>query len=298
MKEYTFYDYRELVEEHLTDFIPDVDHKSITLYDSMKYSLSAGGKRIRPVLLLASCDFCGGNVEEAIPYACAIEYIHTYSLIHDDLPCMDDDDMRRGAPTNHKVYGEAIATLAGDGLQAAAFEAISKDLLLYMDDEISLKNRIRAMNEICKGSGVRGIVAGQVADIEAEDKNCSSELLDYIHLTKTASLITASIRAGAMLGNADKETLENLTVYGENLGLAFQIRDDLLDVIGEEEAMGKKSGMDSIRKKATYPSIYGLEESKKQLILRTSRAIEVLKPYYDNAEEFVKLAKNLEVREK
>lgn len=121
MKEYTFENYKELIEEHLTDFIPDIDHKSITLYDAMKYSLAAGGKRVRPVLLLAACDFCGGNVEEALPYACAVEYIHTYSLIHDDLPCMDDDDMRRGQPTNHKVYGEAIATLAGDGLQSAAF---------------------------------------------------------------------------------------------------------------------------------------------------------------------------------
>lgn len=296
MKEYSFDDYKELIENHLTDFIPDIDHKSITLYDSMKYSLAAGGKRIRPVLLLAACDFCGGNVEEALPYACAIEYIHTYSLIHDDLPCMDDDDMRRGQPTNHKVYGEAIATLAGDGLQAAAFETMSRDMLLYFDDDKGLKNRIRAFNEICKGSGVRGMIAGQVGDIEAEDKHCSSEMLDYIHLTKTASLIIASVRAGAMLGGADSETLERLTIYAENLGLAFQIRDDILDVIGEEEEMGKKSGMDSIKKKATYPSIHGFEESMEQLEIRTAKAIEILEPYYDNAEEFVKLAKNLEVR--
>ncbi|MCI7146131.1 MAG: polyprenyl synthetase family protein [Clostridiales bacterium] len=296
MKEYTFENYKELIEEHLTDFIPDIDHKSITLYDAMKYSLAAGGKRVRPVLLLAACDFCGGNVEEALPYACAVEYIHTYSLIHDDLPCMDDDDMRRGQPTNHKVYGEAIATLAGDGLQSAAFEAMSRDMLLYLDDDKALKNRIRAYNEICRGSGVRGIIAGQVADIEAEDRNCSPEMLDYIHLTKTATLITAAIRAGAMLGDADSDTLERLTVYGENLGLAFQIRDDILDIIGEEEEMGKKSGMDSIKKKATYPSLYGLEESKARLHARTARAIEVLKPYYDNAEVLVKLAENLEVR--
>ena len=159
MKDYTFDDYRELIEKHLTDFIPDVDHKSITLYDSMKYSITSGGKRIRPVLLLAACDFCGGKVEEALPYACAIEYIHTYSLIHDDLPCMDNDDLRRGVPTNHKVYGEAVATLAGDGLQAAAYEVMNRDMFLYFDDKNALKRRIRAAYEISKGSGCRGMVA-------------------------------------------------------------------------------------------------------------------------------------------
>ncbi|MEI3502833.1 MAG: polyprenyl synthetase family protein [Anaerovoracaceae bacterium] len=155
------------------DFMPDVDHKSITLYESMKYSLSAGGKRIRPVLLLAACDFCGGNVKEALPYACAIEYIHKYSLIHDDLPCMDNDELRRGVPTNHIVYGEAVATLAGDGLQSAAFETMNTDMLMYFDDGDALKRRIRAAYEISEGSGCRGIVAGQIADMEAEDRNCS-----------------------------------------------------------------------------------------------------------------------------
>ena len=205
MKEYTFEDYRNIVEEHLMDFIPDVDHKSITLYESMKYSLSAGGKRIRPVLLLATCDFCGGSIEEALPYACALEYIHNYSLIHDDLPCMDNDDLRRGRPTNHKVYGEAMATLAGDGLQAAAFETMNHDMHLYFDDPAAQKKRIRASYEISKGAGCRGMVAGQVADMEAEDKNCSQEMIDYIHLTKTAALIVAAVRAGAQLGNCDPE---------------------------------------------------------------------------------------------
>ena len=134
MEDYKYDDYKGIIEEHLADFLPDIDHKSITLYDSMKYSLLAGGKRIRPVLLLAACDFCGGKIEEALPYACAIEYIHTYTLIHDDLPCMDNDDLRRGVPTNHKVYGDAVATLAGDGLQSAAYEAMQRDMLLYLDD--------------------------------------------------------------------------------------------------------------------------------------------------------------------
>ena len=296
MKDYTFEDYRKLVDEHLMDFIPEIDHKSITLYESMKYSLSAGGKRIRPVLLLAACDFCGGNVHEALPYACAIEYIHTYSLIHDDMPCMDDDDMRRGIPTNHKVYGEAMAVLAGDGLQTAAFEAMHKDMLMYFDDQEAMNRRVKAAYEISKGSGCRGMVAGQVADMEAEDKKSSKEMLDYIHITKTAALIIAAVRAGAFLGKPDKEMLANLTVFAENLGLAFQIRDDILDVEGSEEALGKKTGMDSANNKATYPAICGLEESKKRLENLTNTAIGALEQYYDNAEVFTKLAKQLAVR--
>lgn len=298
MKDYTFNDYKNYFEEHLMDFIPEIDHKSITIYESMKYSLSAGGKRIRPILLLAACDFCGGNIEEALPYACAIEYIHTYSLIHDDLPCMDDDDLRRGRPTNHKVYGDAMATLAGDGLLSTAFEAMNRDMLLYFDDPEALKRRIRASYEISKGAGCRGMLAGQVADIEAEDKSCSKEMLDYIHITKTAALIIASVRAGAQLGKADNEMLTNLTVFAENLGLAFQICDDILDVEGSEEEMGKKAGMDSANKKATYPALYGLEESKKRLNELTNTAIEALSQYYDNAELFTTLAKELAVRGK
>ena len=189
--------YKSLIEDHILDFLPDIDHKSITLYESMKYSLTAGGKRIRPMLLLAACEFTGCKLEEALPYACAIEYIHTYSLIHDDLPAMDDDQLRRGQPTNHIIFGEAMAILAGDGLQSAAFETMTKDMFLYFDDETKLKRRIRAANEIIKGAGCRGIVAGQVADIESEDRACSGEMLDYIHLTKTAALIVAAVRAGA-----------------------------------------------------------------------------------------------------
>jgi len=296
VKDYTFEDYRKLIDEHLMDFIPEIDHKSITLYESMKYSLSAGGKRIRPVLLLAACDFCGGNIEEALPYACAIEYIHTYSLIHDDMPCMDDDDMRRGIPTNHKVYGEAMAVLAGDGLQAAAFEAMHKDMLMYFDDQEAMNRRVKASYEIIKGSGCRGMVAGQIADMEAEDKKSSKEMLDYIHITKTAALIIAAVRAGASLGKPDKEMLANLTTFAENLGLAFQIRDDILDVEGNEETLGKKTGMDSANNKATYPAICGLEESKKRLEKLTDTAIGALEQYYDNAEVFTKLAKQLAVR--
>ena len=296
MNDYTYDDYKKIVEEHILDFIPDIDQKSITLYDSMKGSLMAGGKRIRPVLLLAACDFCGGNINEALPYACAIEYIHTDSLIHDDLPCMDDDDLRRGMPTNHKVYGEAVATLAGDGLQAAAFDAMQRDMLLYFDNPDSLKSRIRAAHEIAKGSGVNGMVAGQISDIEAENKTCSKEMLDYIHLTKTAALIVAAVRAGAMLGNCGKDELDNLTTFAENLGLAFQVCDDILDVEGVTELLGKTAGHDMESGKATYPAVHGLEESKERLKNLTDTAIEALAEYYDNAELFVKLAKDLMTR--
>lgn len=291
-------EYKELIEKHILDFLPDVDHKSITLYEAMKYSLTAGGKRIRPMLLLAAAEFTGCKREVAIPYACAVEYIHTYSLIHDDLPAMDDDQLRRGQPTNHIIFGEAMAILAGDGLQSAAFETMTKDMFLYFDDASKLKKRIRAANEIVKGSGCRGMVAGQVADIESEDRACSGEMLDYIHLTKTAALIVAAVRAGAQLGGADAETMNNLTVYAENLGLAFQIADDILDVVGSEAEMGKKAGVDSVKKKSTYPALYGLEASQDKLMELTDNAIKAMSSYYDNAEFFVKLAKDLAVRGK
>lgn len=296
MNDMTFNEYKDMFEEHLTDFIPDVDQKSISLYESMKYSIAAGGKRIRPVLLMAACDFCGGKIEEALPYACAIEYIHTYSLIHDDLPCMDDDDLRRGLPTNHKVYGEAVATLAGDGLQSVAHEVMYKDMLLYFDDPDALKRRVKAALEITKGSGIQGMVAGQIADIETEDKPCSKEMLDYIHINKTASMIVAAVRAGARLGNCTEEELHNLTAFAENLGLAFQVCDDILDVEGNAEIMGKQTGKDAASAKATYPAIHGLEASRKKLAELTKAATDALAQYYDNAELFVKLANDLENR--
>lgn len=289
---------KTLIEDHLLDFIPEIDHKSFTLYDSMRYSLTAGGKRIRPVLLLAACEFCGYDVKLALPYACAIEYIHTYSLIHDDLPSMDNDDLRRGIPTNHKVYGENIAILAGDGLLTTAFEVMTKDMLLYFDNPKELKKRIKATYEIAKGAGCRGMVAGQLSDIESEGKNCSNELIDYIHLNKTAALMISAVRAGCYLGGVDGQKLYDLTDYAECIGLAFQIADDLLDICGNELATGKKTGNDAVLKKSTFPKVYGLEKSRKRLQELTDRAINLLLPYYDEAEFFTFLAKELAVRTK
>ncbi|MCL1809839.1 MAG: polyprenyl synthetase family protein [Clostridiales bacterium] len=288
--------YKKFIEEHLLDFLPEIDHKSIVVYEAMKYSLSAGGKRLRPALLLGACEFCGGDIRGALPYACAIEYIHTYSLIHDDLPAMDNDVLRRGMPTNHIVFGDAIAILAGDGLLSSAFEAMSKDLLLYFDDMANLKKRVRALYEIAKGSGCRGMIAGQIADVEAEGKQCSREMLDYIHCNKTGALITAAVKAGAHIGGAGGDMLMNLTDYAENLGLAFQIADDILDVCGDENEMGKKPGADCERNKSTYPGLYGLDESRKRVSELTSTALKVLSPYYDNAEFFTSVATELATR--
>lgn len=290
--------FKELIEDHILNFLPEIDHKSITLYDSMSYSLKAGGKMIRPILLLAACDFCGGDEKLALPYACALEYIHTYSLIHDDLPAMDDDDLRRGNPTNHKVYGEAVAILAGDGLLTSAFEAMNKDMLLYFDDIEKLKRRVRAVYEISKGAGCRGMIAGQIADIEAINKQCCKELLDYIHINKTAALIKAAVRAGAYLAGADKKKIRDLDEYAENLGLAYQIADDVLDIHGDEKQIGKKIGSDEKQNKFTYPSLYGIEESKAKVREFTDNAKRALESYYDEAEFFIDMADELAIRVK
>ena len=289
-------DYKKIIDEHLLDFIPNIDNKSISLYESMKYSLTAGGKRIRPVLLLAACDFAGGDIREALPYACAMEYIHTYSMIHDDLPAMDNDDLRRGLPTNHKVYGEALAILAGDGLLTSAFEAMNKDLMLYFDDAEKMAKRIRAINAIAKGAGCRGMVAGQVSDIEGESNEYSNEMLEYIHINKTGALIIAAIKAGLYLGNPSKDMLSNLDIYSENLGLAYQIADDILDEIGDPKELGKSIGSDKKQHKDTYTSLNGLDAAFARLKQLTDDALEAIAPYYDNAEFFRDLALQLKTR--
>ncbi len=292
----SYNEYKEIIDTHLLDFIPNIDNKSISLYEAMKYSLTAGGKRLRPVLLLAACEFAGGDIKEAIPYACAMEYIHTYSLIHDDLPAMDNDDLRRGQPTNHKVYGEALAILAGDGLLTTAFEAINKDMMLYFDEPEKMRKRINASFEIAKGAGCKGMVAGQVSDIEAETNDCSNEMLEYIHINKTAALIKSAIKAGLYLGNPSSDMLSQLDKYAENLGLAYQIADDILDVIGNPEELGKETGSDKKKNKTTYTSINGLEAAQDRLEQLTENAVEAIADYYDNAEFFRDLVLELKDR--
>lgn len=294
--ERSYQDYKEIIDAHLLDFIPNIDNKSISLYESMKYSLTAGGKRLRPILLLAACEFAGGDINEAIPYACAVEYIHTYSLIHDDLPAMDNDDLRRGLPTNHKIYGDALAILAGNGLLTTAFEAINKDMMMYFDNPEKMRKRISASFEIAKGAGCKGMVAGQVSDIEAETNDCSNEMLEYIHINKTAALIKSAIKAGLYLGNPSSDMLSQLDKYAENLGLAYQIADDILDVIGNPEELGKETGSDKKKNKTTYTSINGLEAAQDRLEQLTENAVEAIADYYDNAEFFRDLVLELKDR--
>ena len=296
--EKTYEEYKGLIDKHLLDLLPAVDSKSNTLYEAMKYSLSSGGKRLRPVLLLSCCDFAGGNVLEALPYAAAIEYIHTYSLIHDDLPAMDNDDLRRGKPTNHKVYGDAMAILAGDGLLSTAFEIISRDMTLYMDDMEQLKKRVRALNVIAKGSGVRGMVAGQSSDVENEENRVSNEMLEYIHTNKTGALIKAAMMAGLYLGEPDDRMIESFSQFADNFGLAFQISDDILDVTGDVKIMGKNPGQDSKDNKNTYTSLNGLDKAYETLNRLLDNALNAIADYYDNAEFFADLVNKLRVRDK
>ena len=277
---------KNLINDHILDFMPVIDQKVSTLYDSMRYSLTAGGKRIRPVLMMSAGLMCGEKEEFLLPFACAAEFIQTYSLIHDDLPAMDNDDYRRGMLTNHKVYGEDIAILAGDALLSASYEVMGKQMLLFLDDEDRLKRLTRALFELTKGTGVRGMVAGQVADVENEGKACSEEMLTFIHANKTAAFIKSATLAGGYLGGADEQTLSDLRVYGEHLGLAFQIVDDILDVIGDEKALGKKVHVDAQLNKATFPTLYGLEKSTELAMGHLAKARDAMEKYYDEAEVF------------
>ena len=288
--------YKNLVNSHLLDFIPNIDPKSSTLYDAMKYSLTAGGKRLRSVLLMAACEFAGGSAKEALPYAVAMEFIQSYSLIHDDLPAMDNDDYRRGKLTNHKVYGEATAILAGDGLLNSAFEIMGKDMLMHIDDYEKLRPRIRAMQVMAKGAGVGGMIAGQMSDIENEHAECSTEMLDYIHVNKTGALIVAAMKSGLYLGHADDVMMSRMLTYAENLGLAYQIADDILDVTSSLEEMGKQPKADAQKDKVTYVSLNGLEKSYDRLNELTTNATRAIEEYYDNAEFFRNLVLRLEKR--
>ncbi|MCQ2548127.1 MAG: polyprenyl synthetase family protein [Clostridia bacterium] len=292
----TYEYYKDMLENYLMDYVPNVDSKSLTIYDSMKYSLTAGGKRLRPVLLLASCEFAGGNPKEALPFAVALEYIHTYSLIHDDLPAMDNDDLRRGKATNHKVYGDGIATLAGDALLNTACEIMLKSMFLHLDSKKEVDKRINAAYAIMRAAGIQGMIAGQVADIEAEGKKCSEDMLRYIHSNKTGALISAAIEAGLYMGEADEESFEKLMDYADKLGLAYQIQDDILDVEGDEAQLGKHVGSDVDSNKSTFVSLFGLEVAKEKLKETAKQAKQAIASYYDNAAFFVDLIDKLENR--
>jgi geranylgeranyl diphosphate synthase type II len=263
----------KLIDRALDRFLPRASVKPRTIHAAMRYSLFAGGKRLRPALTLAAAEACGGAVEPALPAACAVECIHTYSLIHDDLPCMDDDDLRRGRPTSHKVYGEGIAVLAGDALLTIAFE------ILAQAKETPRYQMPALVRELATASGSQWLIGGQVADLEGEGQKITGAQLKYIHRCKTAALLTASIRLGAMSANATSTRLQNLTDFGQSLGLAFQVIDDILDVTQTTEKLGKTAGKDVAATKATYPAIFGLERSREEAHRLTAAAHKALKPF-------------------
>jgi geranylgeranyl diphosphate synthase type II len=269
---------------------------SNSLHKAIRHSLLDGGKRIRPILSIAAFEAVGGKGDRILPFACALEMIHTYSLIHDDLPAMDNDDYRRGKPTCHKMFGEAIGILAGDGLLTEAFQLMTNRS--SWDDPSNDKALILdVVHEIAQAAGISGMVGGQVADIESEGKEVDLPLLQYIHTHKTGAMILASIRVGARLGGANGETFRAFTQYGERIGLAFQITDDILNVEGKAIALGKSTGTDLSRGKATYPSLLGLEESKRRATELVQLAVESLKPYGPGAEPLREIARFIIARE-
>lgn len=280
-----------IVDRALNRFLPKESVKPVTIHKAMRYSIYAGGKRLRPVLTLASAEACGGKVDAALPAACAVECIHTYSLIHDDLPCMDDDDLRRGRPTSHKVFGEGVAVLAGDALLTVAFE------ILAQTAPTKRYGIAAQITELAHASGSRWLVGGQVADLEGEGKKLNGAELQYIHRCKTAALLTASIRLGAMSANATPVQLKALTTFGQSVGLAFQVIDDILDVTQSSEKLGKTAGKDVDSQKATYPAIHGLEKSRKEARRLTAIAHRSLASFGKNGAALEALADYLLARE-
>lgn len=272
------------VNRALDAFLPKATVKPVTIHRAMRYSLFAGGKRMRPALCLAAAEACGGRRAEAMPLACAVECIHTYSLIHDDLPAMDNDDLRRGKPTNHKVFGEGIAVLAGDALLTQAFEiaAQCRGWPCYSHRDIVL--------ELARASGSLQLVGGQVADLEAEGKSISKSQLRYIHERKTSALLCCSVRLGGMSANCTPRQLVALTDFGYHVGLAFQVIDDILDVTQTSQQLGKTAGKDTAVQKATYPAIVGLDRSRRIAAELTQRAFEALAPFRGRAQALEAIA--------
>jgi geranylgeranyl diphosphate synthase type II len=265
------------VDEALERALPPETEPPVSLHRAMRYSVFAGGKRLRPALVIAGAEAVGGSVDAVMPAACAMEMIHTYSLIHDDLPAMDNDDFRRGRPTSHKVFGEAMAILAGDALLTLAFRLIAETV----PREGTAARLREVLIDVADAAGTRGMVAGQVADLEAEGQQVTAEALDFIHLHKTAALIRTSLRIGAVISGATADAVRALGMAGGNLGLAFQIVDDLLDVEGTSAELGKTAGKDQAQQKATYPAVHGIEASRaraRALVAEAEAMLEGLGP--------------------
>jgi geranylgeranyl diphosphate synthase type II len=279
------------IDRALDRYLPKEKTKPATIHKAMRYSLFAGGKRLRPILCLAAADACGGKIDHAMPLACAMECIHTYSLVHDDLPSMDNDDFRRGRPTCHKVFGDGVAVLAGDALLTIAFEIVSRARPTWRYNLSTL------LREVAVAAGSQKLIAGQVADLEAEGKKTTRDELRYIHQNKTAAILTTTVRLGAMSANADARKLSAITKFGRALGLAFQVIDDILDVTQTSEKLGKSAGKDIAAQKATYPAVIGLDASRAQARRLTRRAHNALSIFGKKANALHTLANYLLERE-
>lgn len=284
-----------LIEAELLESLPGIWNIPDSLRESMMYSLMAGGKRLRPILVLATVEALKGSVEAALPVACAVEMIHTYSLIHDDLPAMDNDDYRRGKLTNHKVYGEAMAILAGDALLTHAFYSIVQSYRAY---EVPAEQIVEIIEDLSKLSGAPGMVGGQAADMLGEQGITGLEQLEYIHLHKTSDLIVFSLKAGGHLAGATPKQLQALEKFGQHIGLAFQIQDDILDLIGDEQKLGKPVKSDEKQKKVTYPYFVGVEASKEKVTQLTEQGKQaIIQAGFPQPERLLELADYLTKRD-
>jgi geranylgeranyl diphosphate synthase, type II len=283
---------RRVVDCYLDRVVPADTAPPETLHQAMRYSLFAGGKRVRPILTVAAYESFHHSSQSVLPCAAALELVHTYSLIHDDLPAMDNDDYRRGRLTNHKVFGEAMAILAGDALLTMAFDLISRESM----DGVDPGAQIRVVQELAIGAGDTGMVAGQVADLEAEGKDIDLATLESVHRRKTGKLITAAVRIGGILAGVSPASLKNLTAYAEDIGLAFQIADDVLNVVGSREELGKDANTDASRGKKTYPAFFGVEGSRKLAEERVASAIRHLEEFDPKADPLRDLARYITAR--
>lgn len=272
-------DRRALVEAALDRYLPPATQRPQRLHEAIRYSVLAPGKRIRPILVIASAEAVGGRAEDVLPTACALECIHAFSLVHDDLPCMDNDDYRRGRLTSHKVYGEALAMLAGDALLALAFELIAENAATAPVERI-----VPVLKLVAHATGTAGMVGGQVMDIESEGREIGCEDLQFIHDHKTGALLTASVLSGALICGASQKQIDALASYGRSAGLAFQIADDILDITGDEAKIGKPVGSDLKQDKATYPKFFGLEASRERARLEVQHALDALADFDDRAD--------------
>lgn len=282
-------DYIKLIDEYLDKFLETKYPEEI--FKSMRYSVLAEGKRLRPVMCLEACRIFGGNIEDAVPTACAIEMLHAQSLIHDDLPCMDNDDFRRGKPTNHKVFGEATAVLAGDALLSFA-----PQLIIQKSKNLSTEIRLKLVEEYCNAAGAYGLIAGQIVDIDSENKEISPETLEFIHTHKTADLFKLALKSGAIIAGASEEIINAMETFGQKLGFAFQICDDILDETSTFEKLGKTLGKDKEAKKPTYTAIFGIEKARKEVICLLDDTYDIMAKHSIESKIFSEIIEGIKER--